>query len=74
MNAARRKEIAKAQELIAEAIEILTGARDDEQDYFDAMPESLQGAEKGEAAEAAVSALEEAIDALEGVTLEGAVA
>ena len=52
-----------------QALEDLKGeveqARDDEQDYLDNMPESLQGGDKGQAAEAAVSALESAIEALE---------
>lgn len=74
MNAARRLEIGRGATLIAEAIEILTSARDDEQDYLDNMPESLQGGEKGELAQAAIDALDEAIDALEGVDLETAAA
>lgn len=70
MNNARRKSIKEA----IKALDIgtleqvksdLESARDEEQDYLDNMPESLQGGDKGQAAEAAVSALESAIEALE---------
>lgn len=46
----------------------LESARDDEQDYYDNMPESLQSGEKGEKAQAAIDALESALDNVE--TLE----
>ena len=39
--------------------------KDEEQEYYDNMPESLQSGEKGQAAEAAVNILEEAISKLE---------
>ena len=74
MNNARRKEIDKVASLrerreslaeeIADAKEALEGIRDDEQEYVDNMPESLQQGEKGEAAQEAISQLEEAIEAL----------
>lgn len=67
MNAARRKEIAKAGALIDEAKQILEQAQTDEQEYYDNMPESLQGGEKGNAAEAAADALQEAVDACDEV-------
>lgn len=38
----------------------------EEQDKFDAMPESLQTSAKGEAMEGAANALSEAMDALDG--------
>ena len=41
--------------------------RDEEQEHFDNMPESLQGSEKGQAAEASVQQLEEAIGLLENL-------
>lgn len=71
MNKQRRKEIADARakleqaaELIEQAKAALEQARDDEQEYYDNMPESLQNSEKGETAQAAVSALESALDNL----------
>jgi hypothetical protein len=45
----------------------IEGIRDEEQDYFDNMPESLQGGEKGDAAQEAVNAMEDAIGYLEEV-------
>jgi hypothetical protein len=39
--------------------------RDEEQEYFDGMPENFQSGEKGDNAQAVVSELDSAIDALE---------
>lgn len=64
MNKGRRKEIEKAMSLIEEASELLSTARDEEQDYYDNMPEGLAGGEKGDNAQACVSALESAISSL----------
>lgn len=77
MNAARRKQIAEA---IAD-LEKLTGAledvknliesiRDDEQEAFDAMPESLQSSERGEASQEAINNLEEAVSAFDSFDVE----
>lgn len=78
MNKARRAEIAEVQGRVEELIENLTVAkgdlesiRDDEQDYLDNMPEAFQEGEKGEAAQAAIDALEEAIGAIEELTEAG---
>ena len=60
MNEARRKEIQRAQILIAEAKSILELATAQEQDDFDNMPEDLQGDEVGQIAEDVVDALERA--------------
>ena len=60
MNEARRKEIQRAQILIAEAKSILELATAQEQDDFDNMPEDLQGDEEGQRAEDVVDALERA--------------
>ena len=65
MNAERRKEIEKAVALMNEAQSILESCRDDEQDYHDNMPESLQNGEKGETAQAAIDGLENAIGQIE---------
>ena len=58
MNKQRRADIEQAKSL-------LEGARDEEQEYYDNMPENLQASDKGEAAENAVSNLDEAISAIE---------
>lgn len=59
MNKARRKEIARAIELMDEAREILEAVMEEEQEAFDNMPESLQCSERGEAMEEYISTLEE---------------
>jgi hypothetical protein len=48
----------------------LETARDEEQEYYDAMPEGLQGGEKGEKATAAIDALESAIGNVETMEQE----
>lgn len=40
---------------------------EEEQEYFDAMPESLQGSERGTRAEEWIGVLEDAISSLEGL-------
>lgn len=67
VNKARRKEIDSVIEALEKAKEQLEVIRDDEQDYFDNMPESFQYAEKGEAAEEAISNLDYAIDQIDEV-------
>jgi len=61
MNETRRKEIQRAQILIAEAKSILELATAQEQDDFDNMPEDLQGDEEGQSAEDVIDALERAV-------------
>ena len=61
MNKARRKEIARAIELMDEAREILEAVKDEEQEAFDNMPESLQCSERGEAMEGYIGTLEEVV-------------
>ena len=57
MNEARRKEIQRAQILIAEAKSILELATAQEQDDFDNMPEDLQGDEEGQSAQDVIDAV-----------------
>jgi len=65
MNAARRKSIntlvGRMQDIIDELIEL----KDEEQDYYDNMPQGLQEGDKGEAATENIDALEAAIGSLE---------
>jgi hypothetical protein len=67
MNKGRRKAI----ELISLQAEELKGQieclRDEEQDYFDNMPESLQSSQKGEDCEMHISFMDVAIDSLDEV-------
>lgn len=72
MNKDRRKRLAEANEAVSEAQELINNARsiieecrDEEQDYYDNMPESFQYGEKGEIAQQAIDCMEEAIDALD---------
>lgn len=65
MNKTRRREIDSVTGGLTELIEHLEAIRDDEQEYFDNMPESLQGSARGEAAEDAISNLEDAIRSAE---------
>ncbi len=67
MNKDRRAALERAKQLVAEAQAIIEEAASDERDYFDNMPESLQGSEKGEQANAAADALDEALDALSSI-------
>lgn len=65
MNKARRAEIEKAQELISQAKDILENAALEERDSYDNMPESFQNGERGERADMAANALEEAVSTLD---------
>lgn len=65
MNNARRKQIAEAiiaLEIIKTAIE---GFRDEEEDAYDNLPESIQDSARGEEMQEAVDALEDACDSLD---------
>jgi hypothetical protein len=68
MNAQRRKEIADLIREAADPSELESFAdrideiRDEEQDAFDNLPESLQGGERGDAMQEAIGNLEEAAE------------
>ena len=65
MNKARRKELSRVVELIEEARELLEVIKDEEQEAFDNMPESLQYSERGETMEEYISVMEDMIDTLD---------
>lgn len=67
MNNERRKEIDKARALLEEAKEILDQCASDERDYYDNMPENMQSGEKGQKAEEAADALEEASGEIDNI-------
>lgn len=80
MNRERRKTLAELTTRVDSAIEDLTAlkgeiedVRDEEQEYLDNMPESLQEGDRAMAAQAAIDSLEEAIDAIEEATDAGVV-
>jgi t-SNARE complex subunit (syntaxin) len=62
MNDKRRREIRKIKEQIADLAMRLEDIRDQEQESFDNMPESLQQGERGEKMESAINELEEVIN------------
>lgn len=74
MNKQRRKEIQairdKLEDLTSKIAELRDGIdtiKDDEQEYYDNMPESLQSSDRGTAAEEAVSHLDTALEALDEI-------
>ena len=75
MNKARIKQLINWKKKAEELKEELESILYDEQDYFDNMPENLQGSMKGidseetiNQLEDAISALEEAIDSIDNIT------
>jgi len=60
MNAERKKKVTSA-------IQLLTEARDEEQEAYDNLPEGLQSGDKGDTMQTWIDALTEAIDNLEGL-------
>lgn len=72
MNAARRKALdtaigllQEAEAKLDEAKSIIETAKDEEREYYDNMPESLQSGDKGSAAETAADALDEVHNTLD---------
>ena len=65
MNDDRRKQLSKANIMLADARMIMEQVRDGEQEAFDNLPESLQQGKKGTAMEEAISTLEDAISGIE---------
>ena len=73
MNKARRKELSKVvselniikdKDALYDCINTLESIRDDEQDYYDNIPENLQYSQRAEDSEAAIENIEEALDLL----------
>lgn len=69
MNAARRKKLDEINQTLAEARAELETVRDEEQEYYDNMPESFQSGERGAKAQEAIDAMETVIDDLENIEL-----
>ena len=65
MNKDRRTRLANTVSELSGIHEFIEGLKDEEQEYFDAMPESFQGSDKGQDAEAAVDAMDSALTAIE---------
>lgn len=67
MNADRRKRLSEQHSSLEVVKDVLENIRDEEQEYYDNLPENMQGGEKGERASTAVSELEDAINAIDGI-------
>lgn len=65
MNKDRRKRIEAQRDKLDEIRAELETIRDEEQDYYDNMPESIQSGTKGQAAEASVEVLDDAISSIQ---------
>lgn len=64
MNKARRGQIETVKSELEALSERIESIRDDEQDYFDNIPENLQDSERANMSEAAIDALDSAIDSI----------
>jgi chaperonin cofactor prefoldin len=60
MNKERRKQIEKLIEAIENAVSELESIQEEEQDYYDNVPENLQSGERYEASEAAIDSMDSA--------------
>lgn len=67
MNDKRRAAIRALFHRVTELRAELETVRDEEQDYYDNMPDSFRDGEKGDKAQEAVDALDEAVNGLENV-------
>lgn len=65
-----RNSIDTAKENFEEAKSILEAARDDETEYHDNMPESMQQGDKGSKAEEAIAELDAAVQACDDIDLD----
>lgn len=65
MNAERRKKLSDAIAYINNAIRIIEDVRDDEQDSFDNLPESLQSADRGMVMEECIQGMDELLESLD---------
>lgn len=67
MNAQRRKEIEAVLNELADLRNRVEALHGEEQDAFDNLPEGLQASERGQASEAAASALDGALSAFDDI-------
>lgn len=65
MNNTRRLAISVQLQKISDAHEALESIREEEQEYYDNMPESIQQGEKGDNAQTAIDQLETTISSLD---------
>ena len=67
MNNKRRTEIKNIKERFAIARDMLESVLNDEQDYYDNIPENLLGSMRAEESEEAIGILEDAMEQIEGI-------
>lgn len=67
MNNTRRKELMKIQDELHAIQSKLEDLLNEEQEYFDNMPEGLQSGQKGETAQDAIDKMETAINEIENI-------
>jgi len=74
MNNQRRKAIQEVMEQLSTPLDAITDLKeqleaimDEEQEYYDNMPESLQGGEKGDMAQEAIDQISEAVSTLDEI-------
>jgi broad specificity phosphatase PhoE len=65
MNKARARALGKVRTGLAGLLETITGIRDEEQDYYDNMPEAFQDGRPGEKAQEHIDRVEEVIASIE---------
>lgn len=65
MNKQRRKELNDIINKLSDLKDDIVALRDEEQDYYDNMPENLQGGERGEMAENAINEMDNAESSIE---------
>jgi len=65
MNKQRREELQKAIELLEQANSIIEDCNQQETEYFDNIPESLQNGQRGELSNNAINSMEEAYQSIE---------
>lgn len=70
MNKQRRQKIREVRKEIKNCKDNLQKILDEEQDYFDNMPENLQGSMRGSDSEDAIDTMESCIEDLENVIKE----
>lgn len=65
MNTERRKKLTDAIAYINKAVQIIEDVRDDEQDSFDNLPESLQSGDRGVLMEECIQGMDEILEGLD---------
>ena len=65
MNAERRKRLTDAIAYINKAVQIIEDVRDDEQDSFDNLPESIQSGDRGMLMEECIQGMDEVLEGLD---------